>query len=104
MPKSGRRSNSKPVIWSDQAETDLKKIFDHIADNFSPQLAIEVSDRIIDEIGSLSLFPRKGAMSPRFNEIRELIVDGNTIYYRNNESEVVIASIRPRRMAIKNKP
>ena len=46
---------------------------------------------------ALSLFPRKGKISVHFNEMRELVVDGNTLYYRNNETDIVITSIRPRR-------
>ncbi len=94
MPKSGK---NKPVIWSDQARVDLEKVFDHVSENFTFELAIKTTDRIVSEIGSLSAFPRKGAISKLYNEIRELIVEGNTVYYRNNELDIVIASIRPRR-------
>lgn len=94
MPKSGK---NKPVVWSDQAKCDLERIFDHIAENFTVDLAIEKTDRVITEVGTLSEFPRKGSISTRFHEIREWVVEGNTVYYRNNESDIVVASIRPRR-------
>lgn len=96
MPKSGK---NKPVIWTDQAQGDLERIFDHIASNFTVELVVQKIDKIMTEVESLSLFPRKGNISSRFNEIRELIVDSNTVYYRINESDIIIASLRPRKTA-----
>jgi len=101
MSKSGK---NKPVVWSDQAKRDLERIFDHVAENFTVDLAEETIDRMIAEVGSLSDFPRKGAISILFHEMRELIVLGNTVYYRNNESDIVIASIRPRRTRREKNP
>lgn len=92
-----------PLVWADQAKSDLESIFDHIAENFTLKLAVERTDQIIAEIEGLASFPRKGAISSRFNEIRELIVEANTVYYRINETEIVIASIRPRKTAQKKK-
>ncbi len=104
MPKNGSKNKkAKPVLWSDQARKDLERIFDHIAENFSVDLATNRIEQIITEIEDLSRFPRKGAISKRFNEIRELVVEANTVYYRNNELDVVIASIRPRKTAPKEK-
>jgi len=100
MQKSGK--SHKPVVWTEQARKDLEKIFDHIADNFSIELAIRKTEQIFNEVESLGQFPRKGSISQRFNEIRELIVEGNTIYYRNNETDIVIASVRARKTAPKS--
>ncbi len=47
--------------------------------------------------------PRKGKISVHFNELSELIVEANTIYYRNNEADIVIASVRARRTTPKSK-
>jgi plasmid stabilization system protein ParE len=94
MPKSGK---GKSVAWSERARTDLERIFDHIAEDFTHELAKETVELLISEVGTLSIFPRKGSISILYHEIRELIVGGNTVYYRNNESDIVIAAIRPRR-------
>lgn len=96
MPKSGK---NKPLVWADQAKKDLERIFDHIAENFSVEQATLITHQIIDEVETLSHFPRKGSMSKRFSEIREVVVQANTVYYRNNEEDIVIASIRPRKTA-----
>jgi plasmid stabilization system protein ParE len=98
MPRSGR---NKPVVWADRAKQDLERIFDYIAENFSVALATERVGLILDEVETLSEFPRKGNISTRFNEIRELTVEGNTVYYRNNEDDVVVAAVRPRKTAPK---
>jgi plasmid stabilization system protein ParE len=105
MPRSAPKSKPrKPVVWSSQARSDLERIFDHIETNFTFDLAVQKADQIIDLIEALSDFPRKGAISPNFSGIRELIVEGNTVYYRDNELDIVIASIRPRRTAATHKP
>ncbi len=96
MPKSGK---NKPLVWADQAKKDLERIFDHIAENFSVEHATSVTFQIIDEIETLAQFPRKGSMSKCFSEMRELVVQSNTVYYRNNEEDIVVASIRPRKTA-----
>lgn len=88
---------NKPVVWSFEAKRNFESIFNHICEHFSRELAIKRIDRILKEVEILSRFPRKGKISLHFNEIRELIVDGNTVYYRNNETEIVVASVRPRR-------
>ncbi len=92
-----KKSKNKPVIWTFEARRNLELIFDPIVKNFSFDLAIEKTEMIMDEVETLSQFPRKGKISIHFNEMRELIVDGNTVYYRNNETDIVIASIRPRK-------
>jgi len=92
-----KKSKDKPVIWTFEARSNLELIFDHIMENFSFDLAVEKTEMIMDEIETLSQFPRKGKISVQFNEMRELTVDGNTIYYRNNEMDIAVASIRPRR-------
>jgi plasmid stabilization system protein ParE len=105
MPKSAPRSKArKPVVWSDKARCDLERIFDHIETNFTFDLAVQKTSQIIDQVETLSDFPRKGAISPGFSGIRELTVEGNTVYYRDNELDIVIASIRPRRTAATHKP
>lgn len=92
-----KNQKSKPIIWSFEAKRNLEQIFDHILENFSFELAEEKIEMILSEVESLSPFPRKGKISQHFNEMRELVVDGNVVYYRNNESDIVIASIRPRK-------
>ncbi len=92
-----KKPKDKPVIWTFEARRSLELIFDHIVKNFSFDLAVEKTEMIMDEVETLSQFPRKGKISVHFNEMRELTVDGNTIYYRNNENDIVVASIRPRR-------
>ncbi len=92
-----QKKQNKPIFWSFEAKRNLEQIFDHVFQHFSFELAEETTEMIMREVETLSQFPRKGKISTHFNEMRELIVEGNTIYYRNNELDVVIASIRPRR-------
>jgi plasmid stabilization system protein ParE len=99
MPKK----QSKPVVWTEEAARNLESIFDHIVKNFSVMIASETVTEIIEAVENLSSFPRKGKISEQYNEIRELMVLENTVYYRINEEDLVIASIRPRRTKPKSK-
>jgi plasmid stabilization system protein ParE len=92
-----KNSKSKPIIWSFEAKNNLEIIFNHVVENFSFKLAVQQTDAILKEVETLSRFPRKGKMSIRFNELRELVVHENTVFYRNNEADIIIASIRPRK-------
>jgi plasmid stabilization system protein ParE len=92
-----KKSKDKPIVWTFEAQRNLELIFDHIVKHFSHNLAVEKTGIIMNEIETLAQFPRKGKISIHFNEMRELIVEENTIYYRNNEKDIVVASIRARR-------
>lgn len=100
MPK---KQKDKPVVWSFEARQNLEEIFNYISEHFSHALAVEKTGVVLDEVETLSKFPRKGKISTHFNELRELIVDANTVYYRNNEADIVIASVRARRTEPKKK-
>ena len=92
-----KKQKNKPIHWSEEALVDLEKIYDYISENFSSEIAEEKVALIFEEVKTLSVFPRKGKISIRFNEVRELTVEMNTVYYRNNELDIVIATIRARR-------
>ena len=92
-----KKQKNKPIVWSEYAIRDLENIYDYISSNFSSEVADKKIDLIFGEVSTLSQFPRKGKISTRFNEIRELTVELNTVYYRNNEADIVIATIRARR-------
>lgn len=100
MPK---RPANKPVVWSFEARQNLEEIFNYISTHFSHALAVEKTGVILDEVETLSKFPRTGKISAHFNELRELVVEANTVYYRNNEADIVIASVRARRTGPKGK-
>ena len=91
----------KEIIWSRRTKEDLGLIWDHAAENFSVQKADEVTKGIVDQVGALSSFPRQGAISKDFFEIRELVVEGNVVFYRIMEERIVVAAIRPRRTNLK---
>jgi len=92
-----KREKNKPLVWSNQAIKDLEHIFDYLLKNHTHDLATDVIEKILTEVETISEFPRKGKISQNYNEIRELVVESNTIYYRNNESDIVIASIRAKK-------
>ena len=90
--------DQKEIKWSEKAKSDLGKIFDHVAENFTVKKAAEITDLILEKAEKLSEFPRAGSVSIDFPEIREIIIEGNVIFYRITDKHVIIAAIRPRRM------
>ncbi len=89
--------DKKKIIWSNHAKNDLELIWDHVAINFSVEKAEIITKEIFEKISELSDFPRRGKVSLDISEIRELIVEKNTVYYRITDSHVAIAAIRPRK-------
>ncbi len=83
------------VVWTDLSTTDLKEIFDYIADD-SVRYASITANKIYQRVQPLSENPLMGRIVPEFNrkEIRELI-EGNyrIIYLIKNTSEIDILRV-----------
>jgi addiction module RelE/StbE family toxin len=88
--------DQKEIKWSERANIDLGKIFDHVAENFNPNQALTAVNLILKKVENLTRFPRAGSVSPDFPEIRELVVQGNVVFYRITDKDIIIAAIRPR--------
>lgn len=75
----------------------LGAIYDHVAEHFSHELAKTTAHRIHDAILNLKAHPLMGRPSELYPLLRELIVDGNVIYYQLMPDFIDIVAIRPRR-------
>lgn len=87
----------KKIVYSEQSLKDLDRIVDHVASNFSNDLAIEVYNEIRAAINSIIKFPRLGKPSRIHLLQRVLIVKKNTVYYSEQDDDIIITTIRPRR-------
>lgn len=86
----------KRIIYTDQAFNDLNRIVDHVANNFTQDLAIDIYKEIHSAINTLLKFPKMGKSSRTHHLQRELVVKKNTIYYSLQDDDIVITTIRPR--------
>ena len=71
------------IVWTDLSASDIKEIFDYIADD-SIRYASITANKIYQRVQPLIENPYLGRMVPEFNEkhIRELIEGNYRIIYR----------------------
>jgi toxin ParE1/3/4 len=83
------------VVWTDLSTSDLKEIFDYIADD-SVRYASITTNKIYQRVQPLGENPLLGRMVPEFNkkDIRELIEGSYRIIYRiKNGSQIDILRV-----------
>lgn len=88
--------NKKKIVLTEEAQFKLDLIFSHTATNFSFELAIETIKEIYKSIEGLASHPRLGRTS-NIPETRQLVVAGNIILYKIEESEIVVTTVFPRK-------
>jgi plasmid stabilization system protein ParE len=94
------------VRWSQTAESDLKGIVEHIAED-SPARAYEVFNDIKATILSLHTFPDRGRIVPELQDqgitqYRELIAAPWRIIYRISEQTVYVLSVLDSRQNVED--
>lgn len=90
----------KKIVFTKQSLQDLDRIIDYVALNFSQELAIKVYQEIRISINLLIKFPKMGKLSRSQFAQRELIVEKNTVFYSIQDNDIVISSIRPRKVKV----
>jgi plasmid stabilization system protein ParE len=94
------------VRWSQTAESDLKGIVEHIAEE-SPARAHQVFDDIKARVLSLHTFPDRGHTVPELHDqgitqYRELIIAPWRIIYRISEETVYVLSVLDSRQNVED--
>ena len=87
----------KKIVYSAEAVENLKTIYNHVEENFSQEKAKNVIHSILEKISSLEKFPHAGKTSALSALVRELVVEGNTIFYQTTEETIDIVFIKPRK-------
>jgi addiction module RelE/StbE family toxin len=85
------------VVWAEVARGDLEGIVSYLA-NESPQMALQVLDRLERRAATLATMAKRGRVVPELGrlhvrEYRELIVAPYRLVYRATESEVVVLAV-----------
>ena len=79
--------------WRTQAQIDLVKIIDYIAED-SPDAALELWSEIDEKVGNLAQYPQLYKRSGRVPGMRELVVRGNyVVIYRELPQKIEIVSV-----------
>ena len=83
------------VVLTEKASADLAAIAAYIAEN-KADLAERYCNELIDQVLSLSNFPKMGRIVPELGSdmVRELIRNPYRIIYRLNETEQLIEVLR----------
>jgi len=87
------------MLWTKKAEKSLDKIFQHIVDNFSFELAERTYLKIKLAVSTLADYPRLGRRIGGHEDKRQLVVAGNSIIYEiilGASPCIVIRDVRPR--------
>ena len=81
------------VRWSPEAADDLERIVQYIQGD-SPEVALKVAASIIDAVGELNTFPKRGRVG-RIEGTRELVIDRLPwiAVYRVRDNAVEVARI-----------
>jgi plasmid stabilization system protein ParE len=87
----------KKIVYSAEAVENLKKIYDHVEENFSEDKAKNIVLSILEKISSLEKFPQVGKISTLSALVRELVIEGNTVFYQITEETIDIVFIKPRK-------
>ena len=82
------------VVWTQNAQRELRAVYDHIAAN-SPRYAQGVVDRITCKSDLLSQFPLIGAEVQEYRDpsIREMIEYSYRIIYRVSTVRIEVVSV-----------
>lgn len=93
------------VKWTPKSEEDLDQIREHIAHNFTVDLAIRTVDEIVDEVELvLSKNPLAGHVLETNPLFSKLVVQGNSIYYCENpkDHDLYIVYVQARSTDLQN--
>lgn len=82
------------VLWTTRAKTRLKKIRNYIAEE-SPQIADEITYRIIQRTQKLAELPHIGRVVPEYHNdnLREILDRPYRIIYRLHSDQIHIISV-----------
>ncbi len=91
-------SETFEVLWTPSAVSDLDEILDYLAEEASVDRALEVYERVRDQVKSLSRFPRRCRYVPELKtlsltEFREAIVPPHRIFFRLLENRVILLGV-----------
>ncbi len=89
----------KRLVYSQEAIDNIKKIYAHTKRHFSEDQARSTVGLIFEKIESLQKFPHIGKMSELSILVRELTVDGNTVFYQVTDDTIDVVYIKPRKTA-----
>ena len=81
-----------PIVWSEQAESDLLEIASYINEQ-SPQNALAMVGRLQAAVQPLRRFPRMFKVSDRFPDAREIAVQPYVIFYKASDEGVTVLAI-----------
>jgi len=82
------------LIWTINAKTDLKEIYEYIAYD-SKYYANTFVEKIRNITKKIKVYPKLGRKVPEYNlnEIRELIYQNYRIIYKTSKKKIYIVSI-----------
>ena len=84
----------KPIIWSPQADRDLGKILDYLAQEWENSVSIKFLDLVDAILNQVAINPMQFPLIHKSLNIRKCVLTKhNTLYYRNKRTSIEIVRI-----------
>lgn len=58
------------IVWTDHAIDDVTAIREYLLENESPSFVEKVTEQILGEVASLSIWPNKGVLVPELEDLQ----------------------------------
>jgi plasmid stabilization system protein ParE len=84
----------KQIVWSPLAEQDFENILEYLAENWDNSVTNQLIDLTEEVVGQISNNPRQYPLIFKKEKIRKCVLTKhNTLFYRDNKSQVDILRI-----------
>jgi plasmid stabilization system protein ParE len=82
------------VVWTNNAEDDLRSILDYLLDEWADSFAEIFSEQLFQTLNLLETHPYLGAVTEDFTSIRRIAINKQySLYYLVLKDEIVVANI-----------
>jgi len=83
-----------PIIWTENAYEDYKKVVDYLLQAWSIDIAAKFINIVNSRLETLSVFPNIGVRSSKEEKVRAIIItEHNKLYYRVTSDGIEILNI-----------
>ncbi len=84
----------KPIIWSPQAEKDLDKILNYLANEWENSVSVKFLNLVDHIVKQISINPKQFPLIHKSLNVRKCVLTKhNTLYYRNKRAVIEVVRI-----------
>ena len=85
---------AKPIRWSPQADEDLDKILDYLANEWEDSVSLKFLDLVDILLNQIAINPRQYPLIHKSLNIRKCVITKhNSLFYRNKRNVIEVVRI-----------